>query len=72
MGKVRICTLLFPITKRRLAVKTGRFYFKRPIEGLAGEQSTMSMGKGRDINIKDLVRLGLEARLFKEFLESFF
>ncbi|HIX54529.1 MAG TPA: type II toxin-antitoxin system HipA family toxin [Candidatus Sphingobacterium stercoripullorum] len=38
--------------------------------GPGGEQSTMVMGKGRDINIKHLVKLGLEAKLSKEFVES--
>lgn len=38
--------------------------------GPGGEQSTMVMGEGRNISIKHLVKLGLEAKLSKEFVEN--
>ena len=38
--------------------------------GLGGEQSTMVMGEGKDINKKHLVKLGLEAKLTKEFIDD--
>lgn len=36
--------------------------------GPGGEQSTMVMGEGRNISIKHLTKLGLEAKLSKEFV----
>lgn len=38
--------------------------------GPGGEQSTMVMGEGRNISIKHLTKLGLEAKLSKEFVEN--
>lgn len=38
--------------------------------GPGGEQSTMVMGEGRNISIKHLIKLGLEAKLSKEFVEN--
>lgn len=38
--------------------------------GPGGEQSTMVMGKGRNITREHLVKLGLEAKLSKEFIEN--
>ena len=38
--------------------------------GPGGEQSTMVMGEGRNISIRHLTKLGLEAKLSKEFVEN--
>lgn len=38
--------------------------------GPVGEQSTMVMGEGRNISIKHLIKLGLEVKLSKEFVEN--
>lgn len=38
--------------------------------GPGGEQSTMVVGEGRNISIKHLTKLGLEAKLSKEFVEN--
>ncbi|MFD0700131.1 type II toxin-antitoxin system HipA family toxin [Myroides pelagicus] len=38
--------------------------------GPGGEQSTMVMGEGKNISIKHLTKLGLEAKLSKDFIES--
>ncbi|MCA4807009.1 type II toxin-antitoxin system HipA family toxin [Myroides odoratimimus] len=38
--------------------------------GPGGEQSTMVMGEGQNISIEHLTKLGLEAKLSKEFVES--
>lgn len=38
--------------------------------GLGGEQSTMVTGEGRNITVKHLTKLGREAKLSKEFIES--
>ena len=38
--------------------------------GPGGEQSTMVMGEGRNITRSHLVKLGLEAKLSKEFIEN--
>jgi len=37
--------------------------------GPGGEQSTMVMGEGRNISIKNLTKLGLDAKLSKEYVE---
>ncbi|MFM9403284.1 type II toxin-antitoxin system HipA family toxin [Myroides odoratimimus] len=38
--------------------------------GPGGEQSTMVMGEGQNISIEHLTKLGLEAKLSKEFVEN--
>ncbi|MFC6267462.1 type II toxin-antitoxin system HipA family toxin [Frigoriflavimonas asaccharolytica] len=38
--------------------------------GPGGEQSTMVMGEGRNITVKHLVKLGLEAKISKELIEQ--
>ena len=38
--------------------------------GPGGEQSTMVMGEGRNITIKHLVKLGLEAKISKELIDQ--
>ena len=38
--------------------------------GPGGEQSTMVMGEGRNISIKHLVKLGLEAKISKELIDQ--
>ena len=38
--------------------------------GPGGEQSTMVLGEGRNITLKHLSKLGTEAQLSKEFIES--
>lgn len=38
--------------------------------GAGGEQSTMVLGEGRNITLKHLSKLGTEAQLSKEFIES--
>jgi serine/threonine-protein kinase HipA len=38
--------------------------------GPGGEQSTMVLGEGRNITVKHLSKLGTEAQLSKEFIES--
>lgn len=38
--------------------------------GPGGEQSTMVMGEGRNISVRHLTKLGLEAKLSKEFVEN--
>jgi len=38
--------------------------------GPGGEQSTMVMGEGRNITVKHLTKLGREAKLSKELIET--
>lgn len=40
--------------------------------GPGGEQSTMVMGEGKNISSKHLIKLGLEAKLSKEFIDDVF
>lgn len=40
--------------------------------GPGGEQSTMVMGEGKNISSKHLIKLGLEAKLSKEFINDVF